>query len=146
MLNSTFNPGNSSAYDKSKVAVDWLSATGTVTAGSSANIDLLLSDDMLYAGLQLLASGAAFGDTVTLQIVCVTGVLANGQTICAPNTVLNQFGTSIGVCADKEEKFNIISDFPAKLQAGLTIRSIYTSIGTSPVNVITNHKLLKVLI
>ena len=146
MLNSTFNPARTSDFDKGSLAINWQSVRGTCAAGTTTSFDYTLTDDMLLTGLHLLAKGSTFGDTITLQIVCITGTLANGQTICPPNTVLNQFGTNIGVGDDYEEKVNIDADFPAKLAGGLTVRSQYTSTSTTvPVNVIVNLKLITLL-
>ena len=146
MLNTTFNPANTDAFNKEFMAVNWQSASGTITAGATQNIDFLVTQDMTFNGLQLLAKGSNFGDSVTLQIVCVSGTLANGVTICPPNTVLNQFGTNIGMCDDFQTKVDLVAEFPAKLLGGLTIRTIYTSTGSSPVQVIANYKLASILV
>ena len=140
MINSTYNPVCVGNYDKSNISVDWQSVQGTCPAGETINLDFTLADDMLIDGIQLLAKGSLFGDTVTLQVVCLTGRLANGVTICPPNTVLDQFGTNVGINDDYQEKLNVDSEYPAKLLAGLTIRTIYTSTGSSPVSVIVNIK------
>lgn len=145
MLNTTFNPDTIDGFTKNLMAVDWQSVQATVTAGSTQSIDFFVPEDMLLVGLQMLAKGSLFGDTATLQIVCVTGTLLNGVTICPPNSVLNQFGTNIGMCDDMQTKIDMVAQFPAKLQGGLTIRCIYNSTGSSPVQVIMNYKLLSVL-
>jgi len=145
MLNTTFNPTNTEAFNKEYMAVNWQSSSSAVTAGATQNIDFTLTDDMAFNGIQLIAKGSTFGDTCTLQIVCISGTLANGVTICPPNTVLNQFGTNIGMCDDFQTKVDLVSEFPAKLFGGLTIRTIYTSTGSSPVQVIANYKLSSIL-
>lgn len=145
MLNSTFNPDTLEGFTKNLMAVDWQSTQSTVTAGVTQNIDFLVPRDMLLVGLQLLAKGSSFGDTATLQIVCVSGTLLNGAAICPPNTVLNQFGTNIGIGDDSQLKIDMISQFPAKLFGGLTIRLIYTSTGANNVQIISNYKLLSIL-
>ena len=146
MLNTTFNPANVEAFNKAYMAVNWQSSSATVTAGTSQNIDFTLTDDMELYGIQVLAKGSLFGDTTSLQIVCISGSLANGVTICPPNTVLNQFGTNIGMCDDQQLKIDVDAAFPAKLQGGLTIRTIYTSTGIAPVDVIVNYKLASILV
>jgi hypothetical protein len=149
MINSTFNPANDEAYDKSKISLNWQSVNASVPTGTSVNVDYLLTDDMILDGLQLLAKGSTFGDTVTMQIVCVSGYLANGAQICPPNTVLNQFGTNIGICDDQQTKIDVEAKFPARLQAGLTIRCIYTSNAPAegtPIDVIANFKLALIVV
>lgn len=145
MLNSTFDPPTIGSYNKNLMAVSWQSASATVQAGQTANIDYLVTQDMMFSGLQILSKNTNFGDSVTLQIICVSGTLANGMTICPPNSVLNQFGTNIGIPDDKTLKCDVTSEFPAKLLGGLTIRVIYTSTGGADVPVIVNHKLATVL-
>jgi len=144
-LNTTFDAQNNDSFSKFFLNVNWQSVQALVTAGNSQNIDFLLTEDMMLDGLQLIAEGSNFGDTASLQIVCISGTLANGVTICPPNTLLNQFGTNIGMSSDQQVKVDVSAAFPAKLLGGMTIRCVYTSTGLSPVNVIINYKLLTVL-
>ena len=145
MINSTFNPTTTAEFDKTKIATNDQSASGLCLAGQSVNIDLTMTDDHLLTGLKVLAKGSNFGDTLTLQIVDVVGTLPNGMSF-PPNTILNQFGTSLPVGDDEEEKFNEESEYPAKILAGMTIRCIYSSTGTSNVQVASLYKLHKVLV
>ena len=145
MINSTFDVANNSDFVKSKLNVDYQSATGTCPAGQTTSIDYTLTDDMLLYGLQLLAKGTAFGDTASLQVVSITGTLLNGMPVGPENTVLNQFATNIVLAEDAQTKIDVTASFPAKLLGGMTIRCIYTSIGAAPVSVAMNYKLIKIL-
>lgn len=145
MINSTYNPLNQNEFDKTKIQVADKSVQGVCPAGETASFDVTLADDHLLMGLQILAKNSNFGDTLTLQVIDIAGTLPNGASF-PPNTVLAQFGTTIGVCDDKQEKLNERSVYPAKLLAGLSIRLVYTSTGTTDVNVIANYILHKVLV
>jgi hypothetical protein len=145
MINSNYNPSSIDSFEKTKVTANNQGAKGLALAGQSTNIDLALTDDHLLTGVNLIAKGSAFGDTVSLQIVDALGTLPNGLSFPV-GTILNQFATVLNVPDDIQEKFNEDSGYPAKLYAGLTIRLIYTSVGTSDVQVAINYKLHKVLI
>ena len=145
MINSTYNPLQSGDFDKRMVSTDAKSAIGTCPAGQTQNIDLLLNDDHLLTGIQLLAKGSVFGDSFCLQVVAPQGTLPNGA-VFPQETVLAQFATDINVRDDVQEKFNETAIYPAKLLAGLILRCKYTSLGQAPVDVAANYRLHKVLV
>jgi hypothetical protein len=145
MVNSTFNPSNLGEFDKGKLQANHQSVSGTANFGATTYIDLDLSDDHLFTGIEIFAKGSTWGDTVTMQVVDKIGALPNGM-VFPVNTVLNQFGTNIFLPEDVQEKLCEDSHYPAKIFAGLTLRVAYTSIGPSNVQVAVNYKLHKVLV
>ena len=142
MINSTFDVINERDYNKDVLSVSYRSAQGTVAAGQTGNVDFTLTDDMFLNGLQLLAKGSNFGDTVTLQIVSLTGTLGNGVEVGPPGTVLNTFGVNVGIVDDVQEKINETTNYPAKILAGMTVRVIYSSTGSADVNLIVNYRMM----
>jgi len=134
MQNSTYNPNAESEYSKKYLQVNNIGVTGTITAGTSNNIDYTLTDDHLLIGAQILCNNSAFGDYCDVQII-------------HPQAgVVSQFFTNWYLGSDKQEKYNVETKFPAKLPAGLTIRLVYHSVGNVNVDVLLNLKLLKILI
>ena len=144
MINSTYNPARIGDFDKNRLQVNDQCAMGTAIAGQSTSIDLAITDDHLLTGIQVLAKGTVFGDTITMEVVDVMGTLPNGLSF-PPNSVLNKFGTTLGIVDDTELKFNEESEYPAKIFGGLVLRVIYNSTGASNVAVEINYKLHKVL-
>lgn len=133
MINSTYNPIQVYDLDKRKISTNNTGVIHTCAAGVSTNVDLTLSDDQLLTGLQIVADGSAFGDSIDMQVVHpIAGVVA-------------QFATSVFINADKQEKVNELTNYPAKLQAGLSLRCVYHSTGSTDVIVAVNYRLHKVL-
>jgi hypothetical protein len=130
--NTTYSPGKLSDFEATKLNYNGQSASATVSAGQSANIDLTLADDHLLTGGWLLISGGNPGDTCTFQVVHpVVGVV-------------NQFITEWKMPASCFTP--IMVPYPAKIYAGLTLRLVYTSHGTQDLYVAINYDLHKVLI
>ena len=154
MINSTYAPKRYEDLNSDSCTVDNQTIQDVADAGTSTNIDLKLTDDHLITGIQLIVENANFGDTVTMQVVDNDGVLPTvygpywtaEQPVLYPNyPVLRQFATNWGLSSDVQVKFDEGQLYPAKIIAGLYIRIIYTSTGTSNVNVIANYRLHMVL-
>lgn len=132
--NTNFNPANVSEFEKTKLNKDAHGVATTVTAGTTANLDYTIADDMLISGgHSLLVRGGHQGDTISFQVVHpVAGVLL-------------QFVTDWYVNPDVTAQQVPTSNYPAKLSTGLILRLVYTSTGTSDVWVASNYNLEKVL-
>jgi hypothetical protein len=139
MIHSTFNPATVDAFDKNKMTFDAQGATSNVTAGAVANIDLPIVDDMLLTGAWFITNGGSPGDSVSFQVVDGSGVFSG-----TVGTVLNQFITNWYPPSDAD--IDLSMNYPAKLLAGMTLRVIYTSTGSSTVFVGINYKLHKILV
>ena len=134
MQNTTFDPKNSNDFEKSKLNKDAKGVQGTALAGTSTTLDLALTDDILMAGGSVfLAKGAAQGDTVDFQIVHPT------------YGVVNQFITSWYLNPDTTKQEIPASNYPAKLKAGLTLRVVYHSVGSTDVWFAINYNREKIL-
>jgi|ERR1035437_7156285 hypothetical protein len=130
--NTTYNPTNIGDFQKAKLLFDSHGILRTIPAGTSANLDYILTDDCLITGLELIINNGNYGDTTCLQIIDDTEM------------VLNQFITNWNVPPIANSQFDI--EYPAKIIAGLTIRMIYTSTGSSDVFLAINYKLHKILL
>lgn len=113
-----------------------VSTTGI--AGTTFNLDLAFTDDHLISGAWFIVSNGNQGDTCDFQIIDTTGAFTG-----TAGTVLNQFITNWLVPPTVDEQLDII--YPAKILAGMSLRLVYTSTGTSNPFVALNYKLHKVL-
>ena len=86
--NTNYDPTNVGDFERTRLNYAAVGITGIATAGTTTNIDHALTDDMLITGAQVLTSIATFGDSITFQVVDVTGVVAPA------GTVLGQFITN----------------------------------------------------
>lgn len=139
--NTTYNPDNINAFVKSALHYDAIGVTGAAVAGTSTNIDYILTNDMLITGAQVLSNISTFGDSLTFQLVDVNNVLGYGA-----NLVLNQFVTNWQLRSDSQEQIHLNCNYPAKIISGLCLRLIYTSVGSANVMVAINYELHKILI
>jgi hypothetical protein len=133
--NTDFNPLNVSEFEKNKMNKDARGVIGTATAGTSTNLDFILTDDILMAGGHaFLAKGAAWGDKVDFQAVHpIAGVV-------------NQFITGWYLNPDSTQQPLPPSNYPAKIPAGLTLRVVYHSVGATDVEIAVNYNFEKVLV
>jgi hypothetical protein len=136
MINSTYDPQNRSAYEKSKMMVSNKGLISVCNLNSTTNIDLTLTDDMLFVGMQFGCINQTWGDSVDLQIL--SPLLA----------VVLQPVTSWYVATDTQIQASEEAIFPAKIPAGFTIRLVYNSTATTgpQVNIFANFKLHKILV
>jgi hypothetical protein len=154
MINSTYVAKRFEDLNSDACMLNAQSATATIAAGSTTNVDLQLTDDHFITGLEAVANNSNFGDTVTMQIVDNDNVLPTAygaywtteQPILYPTyPILRQFATNWAINSDTQLKFAQTALYPAKVIAGLTVRAIYTSTGTTNVNVAMNYELHKIL-
>jgi len=151
MINSVSAPKRFEDLNSDSYMLNAQGVTGTAIAGTSTNIDLSLTDDHIFTGLELMASSTTFGDTVTFQVVDKTsmliGIYGAGITSIYPAyPVLRQFGTNLNLPSDEQMKISKEGSYPAKVLAGLCIRCIYNSVGTTNVSVGINYEIHRVLV
>lgn len=141
--NTTYKPTRVIDFEAAKLNADFQSIQGTAAAGVSTNFDLVMTNDELITGMEVIAMNSTFGDTITFQLLAGTAYTAYGY---AATQVLNQFVTNWGVCTDSQKKISKEIDYPAKFITGTVVRVVYKSYGTTPVNLIINLDLHKVLV
>ena len=143
MQNSTLLPSRAitqvSQFTSTNVYFNGQGVIGTALAGTTSNIDLTIADDCFFTGGVLRTKNATFGDHLSLQIVDVTGIYAPA------NTVLGQYATDWYMGSDVQEQVNIEVPYPGSIYAGLVMRCVYTSIGTTDVAVTLNYTMHKAL-
>jgi len=112
--------------------------TGTATAGTTTNLDYLLSEERLVYGGEMILKDHAFGDKVAMQVVDVDNILGYGA-----GTVLGSYMSNWFVSSDKQTQTQIILDYPTKISAGLYLRVAYTSVGGTNVTASINIHCVK---
>jgi len=137
--NTTYNPPNINSFVKSALTFNAQGVNKTVDAGSTSNLDYVLTDDCLLTGLEFIASTAAYSDTVNLQVIDHSGAITG-----TAGTVILQPATNWNVAPKSNTQFDLT--YPAKLVAGMALRAVYTSTGPDPVFIAVNYKLHKCLI
>jgi hypothetical protein len=136
---TTYNPQNINAFVKTALNFNAQGVSATITAGSTTNIDLVLTDDSMLTGVWLLVDNGSYGDFCNFQIIDTTGAFSG-----TPGTVLNQFVTNWYTPPTTDVQFDMA--YPAKIYATLTLRIIYHSTGTTNPFIAINYKLHKILI
>jgi hypothetical protein len=136
--NTTYNPPNINSFIKAALNFNAQGVSTTGTAGAVTNLDYTLSDDCLITGMELIINNGNYGDKASFQIVDGSGAFSG-----TPGTVLNQFATNWNIPPTADTQFDMA--YPAKIYAGLTLRIVYTSTGTSNPFIAINYKLHKVL-
>lgn len=139
-MSTDYNPQNSADYQKDKLQANHKGTISTVPHGTSANIDVTMTEVCLLTGIELRCKNHTFGDYVNGQIV-VIGAGPGGTDL-----LLLQFATTWYLSDDPQDQVNENSIYPAKLSSGMTIRMVYTSTGSNDVTAIVNYKLQKVLV
>ena len=120
MQNSISNPRNFEEFDKSNMIKFAIGFSATATKSASTNIDYALTDDLMMAGgHSVLVKDAAWGDTLTLQILSPLGA------------VLFEVWKNWPINPQEYKQVLPIAHYSPKLVAGLTIRSIYNSVGAA---------------
>lgn len=140
MQNSKFAPLNFSEYGAKDLNASFKGINFVAAAGETTTNDLEIVDDMLIDGGVLITIGAALGDSITCQVIDKDNIFGYGY-----DTVLGQYITDWYMNPNSSLQVDFTNTYPAKLYAGLYLRILYTSVGTSDVNVILNYKLHKVL-
>lgn len=132
---TTFDPINTNFFEKTKLNKAARGVIATITAGATQSLDLTLTDDVIMAGgTVFLAKDASWGDKVAFQVVHP----ALG--------VVNEFIESWYVDPSVIKQEVPPSNYPAKLVAGLILRIVYQSTGTTDVKIAVNYNLEKVLV
>lgn len=105
--------------------------SGTMAAGTSTNLDHVLAEERWIDGIEVHQIGAAAGDNLMFQIV-------------HPQAgVLDEFGSNWFIDSSTGKQNPVIVSYPAKIPAGLTIRTVYNSVGGSSVWLGVNLRLHK---
>lgn len=134
--NTTFDPRHTIEFDKTKLNKAAQGKKVSINKGTTTNIDLTLTDDMVLAGGSvLLVKDVTWGDKVTFQVL-------------SGSTVIIEFITNWYLNPDKMEQTIPTSNYPAKVVTGLTLRIVYTSVAgvldPAP-ELVINYNLEKVL-
>lgn len=140
MIGSTYKPLKVSDFEASKLNFLGIGVTASCTSNGVTTLDYILIDDCLITGGTILVSNGTFGDKIELQIVDVNNTLGYGA-----NFILNKF-VSGWYIQSGPSIVPISVPYPAKVYAGLAIRVIYTSIGSSTNSLAVNYNLHKVLV
>jgi hypothetical protein len=99
---------------------------GTATKTTSSNIDLKVTETKFVNGLEMVAKNHVFGDSAHFQVVDVDNILGAGAGL-----VLDQFGTNWYLAEDVQRQGPYILPYPAQVLAGLYLRIVYNSVGTT---------------
>ena len=140
MINSTYNPVSVNDFEKTKLTLNIMGTLGTAAHGTTTNIDFKLTDDNLLTGAIFQCKDANWGDSVTIQVVDVDGI------VYPAGSVLAQFVTNWYVVTDDQRQISMDVNYPAKIIAGLYLRVVYKSTGSTDVGVAGNYMLHKVLV
>ena len=127
-------------FASDNVRFDGKGIIGTVTAGTTGNIDLVMTDDCFLTGGILRTKNSYFGDYANMQVVDKDNMLGYGA-----NVVLNQFVTKWYMRSDAQEQFETSLPYPSKVLGGLYLRIVYVSVGVVDVDVTMNYELHKAL-
>jgi len=141
-----FSPGSKNEYGAKSLNSNFKGRMFTAAAGTDTTNDFEITDDCLVDGAVVFAKGAALGDKITFQIVDVNGVMPDGLGgTLPPGTIMGQYVTGWYLNPDSTFQGEFDSSYPAKIPAGLFLRTIYTSVGATDVTFIINYKLHKIL-
>jgi hypothetical protein len=131
--NTTFAPRTQEEFNSGALNYAGTGATATIVANATTNIDIVLSDDMIITGLELVVTAPQAGDYMTLHIIHPIA----GE--------VNQFGYS-WYMGTESFRANYQVRYPAKIYAGMTLRAKYVSVtAIAPTFVAVNYFLHKVL-
>jgi hypothetical protein len=140
MINSTLKLTQIAQFASTNVNSANQGLRTTCTAGTTTNIDLKLNDDCFLTGGVLRTDGSAFGDYATFQVVDVDNIFGYGA-----GTILGQYISNWYMRSDAQEQVNENTPYPAKVLAGLYLRLVYVSTGTSNVDAVVMYRLHKAL-
>lgn len=100
---------------------------GTATKNTTTNVDFAVgAEDRYMNGLALMLVNHAEADTIGLQVVDVDNVLGYGAGL-----VLKTFGLNWNVDHTQSHQGQNAFNYVAKLPAGVYIRLVYVSTGTT---------------
>lgn len=96
--------------------------SGLALPSSVTNIDFKLPEARYLTGGQLLVSGGAWGDTVTIQVIDIDGLYGAG-----PNLVLGEFVTNLCVNPSSTEQIHLECPYVALIPMNIYLRMKYTN-------------------
>ena len=105
----------------------------TAIAGQITNIDYKITEERWINGVNMILENHVIDDSVSFEIVDIDNIFGLGE-----NTVLDRFAESWRVCTDESDQHSILIPYPARIIAGLYIRIVYTSTGSTNVIVRCN--------
>lgn len=138
--NTKYSPEIENQYSSKALSANFRGFSFIANQSAITTFDFENTDDCLLNGAMLFVNGGEFGDKISAQVFDKNNVMGYGA-----NIVLNQFITDWCIAPFENKQFDIQSIYPAKIYAGLFIRAIYSSVGTSSPKVVVNLKLHKVL-
>jgi hypothetical protein len=115
--------------------------SGTATLGTTTNVDFAIgAEDRYINGISLFLKDHVWGDTLNLSVVDVDNIYGYGAGL-----VLKTFGINWNVNDQTQSQGSTIFNYVARIPAGIYIRIVYTSTGTTDVKIRLNclmHKKL----
>lgn len=112
--------------------------SGTVPFGTTANVQVKITEERWINGVELILKNHADGDYINFQVVDVDNVLGYGAGL-----VLKEFGDSWQIKTDTQAQGLISFPYCAKVLANLYVRVVYVSTGVLNVTVKCNMLLHK---
>ena len=104
----------------------------TVTAGTTQDIDLLVSEILWLSGGEIYTENAVMGDYVKFQIIDIDDVLGGG-----PNLVVNEWIKRWYITPNVLQRLS--TPYAGEVPALLYMRAKYTSVGATDVKVVGNY-------
>lgn len=99
---------------------------GTATKNTTTNLDMAVSSEREITHVHLFLENHAADDTLKFQVVDVDNVMGYGAGV-----VLDEFATDWRVDDEKKDQGLSSAGYPATIFAGLYLRIVYTSTGTT---------------
>ncbi len=99
--------------------------SGTHTKNSTTNIQFKLPDVRFFNGIAIILRNHVWGDTATMQVVDVDGVIAPA------GTMLSEFATDWCFDDTAQSQGAFVLPYKATVPKDLYIRIVYTSTGTT---------------
>lgn len=131
--NTTYAPKSQDEFNSGCLNYAATGSTASISPNATTNIDLLLADDMVVTGIELVVTAPQAGDYMSMHVIHPT----YGE--------VNQFGFNWYVGTESFRKDYQVR-YPAKIYAGMTLRAKYVSASaTAPTFVAVNYFLHKVL-
>lgn len=138
-MSTSFSPITINELTSNNVNLKGTGVSGSAAGLTTTNIDYALLWDAVFTGGNLILSGHHYGDTVTLQVVDVDGIVAPA------GTVLGESLTNWNVDSDTQYQHGADVSYPVKILQGLYVRIKYTNSGLLAVSVRANLKFHKIL-
>lgn len=135
------NLRKNSDFDADRVKFRGTAKSITATANATTNLDLKITEERLFTGLQILAN-ANTGDWAKLQVVDVDNVLGYGA-----GAILEEFVDKWFMDSNADNQGLFETGYPGNILANLYIRVEYhNTVVLAPVNLRVNYFLHKPLV